>query len=56
MKNMSIQTFLLAFVMMFSLSSCDLVAGIFEAGFWTAIILIVVVIIIIGVLIKKFLG
>lgn len=56
MKNISIQTFLLAFVMMFSLSSCDLVVGIFEAGFWTAIILIVVVIIIIGVLIKKFLG
>lgn len=56
MKNISIQTFLLSFVMVLSLSSCELIGDIFKAGFWTAIILVVVVIVIIGVIIKKLMG
>jgi hypothetical protein len=46
----------LAAVLMFTavtLSSCDLVAGIFKAGFWTAIILIVVIIAVVMWLIGK---
>lgn len=31
-------------MMMATLSSCEVVGGIFKAGFWTAIILIVVVV------------
>lgn len=31
-------------ILMISLSSCEIVGGIFKAGFWTAIILIVLVV------------
>lgn len=31
-------------VVMVTLSSCEVVGGIFEAGFWTAVVLIVIVI------------
>jgi len=33
-----------ALVLMMTLSSCEVIGGIFKAGFWTAIILIVLVI------------
>ncbi len=56
MKNISVQTLLLAFTILISLSSCEIVGGIFKAGFWSAIILIILVIVIIGVIIKKFMG
>ncbi|MEK6476177.1 hypothetical protein WJR50_01540 [Catalinimonas sp. 4WD22] len=56
MNYTSIKTLLLAFVLMVSMSGCDFIGDIFEAGFWTAIILIIIVVIIIGVLVKKFLG
>ena len=39
---------------MVSLSSCDLVAGVFEAGFYTAIIIIVIIVIVIIWLINRF--
>jgi len=46
MKKLSgIWFFALAIAM--TLSSCEVVGGIFKAGFWTAIILIVLVIVII---------
>ncbi|WP_165929552.1 MULTISPECIES: hypothetical protein [Chitinophagaceae] len=34
-------------VLMVTLSSCEVIGGIFKAGFWTAIVLIVLVIVII---------
>jgi hypothetical protein len=42
------------FVMMTTLSSCELVGDIFEAGFWTAIIVIVLVIGLIIWLVSRF--
>lgn len=56
MKYHNIRTILLAVLLMFSMSACNIIGDIFEAGFWTAIILVVLVIIIIGVLVRKFLS
>jgi len=33
-----------AMALVFTLSSCEVIGGIFKAGFWTAIILIVIVV------------
>ncbi len=41
---------------LFLLSGCDLIKGIFKAGFWTAFILILLVIFLIGYLIFRFQG
>jgi len=41
-RQFSLWLFLLA--MMTGLSSCEVVGGIFKAGFWTAIVLIVLII------------
>jgi len=41
-------------VVMVSLSSCEAIAGIFKAGFWTAIILIIIVVAIIIWLVSRF--
>lgn len=38
------------------LSGCDLIEGIFKAGFWAAIILILLVVFLIGYLIFRFQG
>jgi magnesium-transporting ATPase (P-type) len=38
---------LFLFMLMLTLSSCELVGGIFKAGFWTAVILIIVVVLLI---------
>ena len=46
MKKLS-GIWLFALAMAMTLSSCEVVGGIFKAGFWTAIILIVLVIVII---------
>jgi hypothetical protein len=46
MKKLS-GIWLSALAMAMTLSSCEVVGGIFKAGFWTAIILIVLVIVII---------
>ncbi len=51
-KYSQLSLFLIAMVV--TLSSCELVGDIFEAGFWTAIILIVVVIAIIIWIINRF--
>lgn len=41
------------FLLITSLSSCELVEGIFKAGFWSAIILIIVVVAIIIFIARK---
>ncbi len=38
------------------LTSCDAIMGIFEAGFWAAIIAVVVIVLIIGFLIRMIRG
>ncbi len=53
MKNISISSLLLVFVMMISLSSCDLAGDIFEAGAWTAILGVILVIALIVWIIRK---
>jgi len=53
MKKYS-QLSLLLVAMMVSLSSCELIGDIFQAGFWTAIVLIVIVIIIIIWIVNRF--
>ena len=44
MKYNSVLPLVLLVVTLTSLSSCEVVGGIFKAGFWTAIILIVLVV------------
>ena len=56
MKTFPTRNLFFVFFIMLGLSSCDLAGDIFEAGAWTAIILVVLVIAIIGWIIKKFLG
>ncbi len=51
-KYSHLSLFLIA--MVFTLSSCELVGDIFEAGFWAAIIVIVIVIAIIIWIINRF--
>ncbi|MEX0966356.1 MAG: hypothetical protein WD077_03895 [Bacteroidia bacterium] len=41
------------FLSLFTFSGCDLIVGIFEAGFWTAIILVVIIVLIVGWIIYK---
>jgi hypothetical protein len=41
-KNSSLWLFMVAMAM--TLSSCEVIGGIFKAGFWTAIIVIVIVV------------
>jgi hypothetical protein len=42
-----------AIALVMTLSSCEIVGGIFKAGFWTAIVLVVLVIILILWLIRR---
>jgi ABC-type multidrug transport system permease subunit len=44
-KNASLWLFILAMSM--TLSSCEVIGGIFKAGFWTAIIIVVIVVLLI---------
>lgn len=43
MKKLS-AVWLSVFVLMVTLSSCEVIGGIFKAGFWSAIILVVLVV------------
>jgi hypothetical protein len=45
---------ILALGVSMTLTSCELVEGIFKAGFWTAIIVIVIVIALIGWIFSRF--
>lgn len=53
MKN--IRPFLFAFlaVLTFSLSSCDVIGDIFQAGAWTALIGVFLVVVLIAFLVRK---
>lgn len=53
MRKVNISNLLLAFIIMMGLTSCELAGDIFEAGAWTAIILVVLVIAIVVWIIKK---
>jgi hypothetical protein len=44
---------ILAMAMLVSLNSCEVIGGIFKAGFWTAIILVVLVVVLILWLINR---
>lgn len=46
----------LVLVLAVMLSSCDVIGGIFEAGFYTAIILLVIVVVLVVWLLRKFRG
>ncbi len=48
------QLWVLLLAMVVTFSSCDLVQGIFKAGFWTAIVLIVLVVGLIIWLLNRF--
>ncbi|WP_299760405.1 hypothetical protein [uncultured Pontibacter sp.] len=54
MKN--IKPFLMAVLVLltFTMSSCELVGDIFEAGMWTALIIIVLIVLLISWLFRKF--
>ncbi|MFP4095912.1 MAG: hypothetical protein ACLFUB_15620 [Cyclobacteriaceae bacterium] len=56
MKKFSFSSLLIFLLLSFTLTGCDLIVGIFEAGFWTAVILLLVVVGIVIWLIGKFLG
>ena len=40
-------------VLMFTMSSCELVGDIFEAGMWTMLIIIVLIVLLLGWLFRK---
>lgn len=48
----AISIFSLLFLL-FSVSSCDVVVGIFEAGFWVGIILVILVVLVVLYIINK---
>ncbi|MGV3538509.1 MAG: hypothetical protein ACO1OQ_01785 [Rufibacter sp.] len=53
MKNLQGYFFALMLLLTLSLSSCELVGDIFEAGMWTALIIIVLIIFLITWLFRK---
>ncbi len=56
MKNISFSTLVITLMMLVTLTGCDLVGDIFEAGFWTAIIVIVLIVALVIWLIRKMLS
>jgi hypothetical protein len=44
---------LLLLLLSFTLSGCEVIAGIFEAGFWVGVIAVVVVLGLIGLLVSR---
>ncbi|HVF82280.1 MAG TPA: hypothetical protein VM884_10115 [Flavisolibacter sp.] len=52
MKNFS-SLWISALVVMITLSSCELLGGVFKAGFWTAIIIVVIVVVLILWLVNR---
>lgn len=53
MKNIRAYLMTLLLLLTFTLSSCELVGDIFEAGMWTALIIIVIVVVLITWLFRK---
>ena len=56
MKNIRVYLMTLLVLLTLTLSSCELVGDIFEAGMWTAVIIIVIVVLLIGWLLRKLRG
>lgn len=56
MKNTRVYLMTLLVLLTLTLSSCDIVGDIFEAGMWTAVIIIVIVVLLIAWLFRKFRG
>ena len=53
MSNIRLYFSMLFVLLAFTMSSCDVVGDIFEAGIWTAIIIIVLIVLIIGWIFRK---
>lgn len=53
MKNIRLYLMPLLVVLMFTMSSCELVGDIFEAGMWTMLIIIVLIVLLLGWLFRK---
>ncbi|GGK76938.1 hypothetical protein ACD591_05695 [Rufibacter glacialis] len=53
MKNLQAYFFALMLVLTLTFSSCDVIGDIFQAGMWTAVIIIVLVILLITWLFRK---
>ncbi|MER2997218.1 hypothetical protein [Pontibacter populi] len=54
MNNLRTYLATLFILMAFTLSSCELVGDIFEAGMWTALIIIVLIILLVVWIFRKF--
>ncbi len=53
MKNFNLTQFFVLIAILFSLTGCEVIGGIFEAGMWAGIIIVVLVIVLIIWLLKK---
>lgn len=53
MKNLQAYFFAFMLILTMTLSSCDVIGDIFQAGMWTAVIIIVIVIALIMWLLRK---
>ncbi|RNI28792.1 hypothetical protein [Rufibacter latericius] len=56
MKNLQAYFFSFMLLLTMTLSSCDVIGDIFQAGMWTAVIIIVIVIALIMWLLRKIRG
>jgi len=54
MKNIRILFSTLFVLLAFTLSSCEVIGDIFEAGMWTALVIIVIIILLVTWLFRKF--
>lgn len=54
MKNIKPFLMVVLVLLTFTMSSCELVGDIFEAGMWTALIIIVLIVLLISWLFRKF--
>jgi hypothetical protein len=56
MKNLRISQFLAFVLLVTTLTGCEVVGDIFEAGVWVGVIIVVLVIVFIFWIIRKFMG
>ncbi|ALI98608.1 hypothetical protein [Rufibacter tibetensis] len=56
MKNLQAYFFAFMLVLTMTVSSCDVIGDIFQAGMWTAVIVIVLVIVLVLWLLRKIRG
>ena len=56
MKNIKVYLSMVLILLTFTMSSCEVIGDIFQAGMWTAVIIIAVVILLIMWLIRKLRG